>query len=407
MREKLKSRLFDTLAILPIILTPISYDVNLGIIDASLMQLSVIPLVIIVIIGVLNNSIKLYKGFLRVYACVILTIILYSISALVNGLNAKSIMFLFSYCFYIHFGVTISIVAFNNNRISNNLYLYFTYACIISSSVMLLQVINVLPIDLLPSVTGIDRTASGLMNNRNKLIFNVLPALIFSFYVCTTKKGINNKLIFSLLFITILISGGRAGFILELIAIPYVTYKLKYKKVSGNIFLIFIVSGIILYFTFDVIHERTRLLLSTINVDSFIYQDQSVMLRLELLNSTTQLIKEYPIFGVGPGMFRSVSLIVDGVELNAHNTYMGIAAETGIIGVIAIIIFTLLPKIASKNKLSNSIYGIIFIFLLLNALFYDVLSEPIIYVVLGVLIGRNARVNYISKNLKVVSAKIP
>jgi O-antigen ligase len=258
---------------------------------------------------------------------------------------------------------------------------------------MLLQVINVLPIDILPSITGIDRSPSGLMNNRNKLIFNIVPALIFSTYICSVKKGIINKLLFSILLITIFISGGRAGAIIVLISVPYVVHKSKYNINSGNILIIICLFVIIFYFSYDFIYERTRLLLSVINIDSFIYQDQSVKLRLDLLNSTIQVIKENPIFGVGPGMFTSVSFVVGDIELNAHNTYMGIAAETGIIGVIAIIIFVKLPKIASKNKLSNNIYGIIFIVILLNALFYDAMSEPIIYAVSGVLIGRNARVN--------------
>ena len=133
----------------------------------------------------------------------------------------------------------------------------------------------------------------------------------------------------SVLFLNLVFSGSRGALISVIISFLFMIFFLKGKLIKFSLILI----PIFLFLFF------------TPNLFSRVNNLGSINERFRLYSSSISIFKNYPIFGVGPGMYEKLLYqyqpkggYADGnVHLHAHNTYFEIAAEMGIIGLMTFI----------------------------------------------------------------------
>lgn len=102
-------------------------------------------------------------------------------------------------------------------------------------------------------------------------------------------------------------------------------------------------------------------------------QAKSDELRFSGLYSALEVIKQYPLLGIGYGVFTHISGNYNylGVNINTHNEYLRIFAEIGLFGFIVYLVFLINTVKASlklifidKNKLSIGFFGVILVFII-------------------------------------------
>lgn len=197
------------------------------------------------------------------------------------------------------------------------------------------------------------------IGNKN-LISNYLATIfpiIFSYYLIEDKR--KNKIIYylilSICYTTIIICQTRGIWIsIFLTSIIGIYFFIK-SKFSFNIFkknnkwliLLFVTFSVItIIFSTENILNKSRL--TTVQKAASIYEDDfsSINSRLMIWKTTTDMIKEKPLFGIGIGSFKinyqynQAKIIEDNKEylkywahpLDAHNEYLQIGAELGLIG---------------------------------------------------------------------------
>lgn len=71
----------------------------------------------------------------------------------------------------------------------------------------------------------------------------------------------------------------------------------------------------------------------------FGFNMESIHERIILLKNGIAIIGNYPIFGIGPGMFKTYINRENGLAAHPHNTILGITGETGILGLAAYLVF--------------------------------------------------------------------
>jgi len=147
----------------------------------------------------------------------------------------------------------------------------------------------------------------------------------WSFARLTSKVARFEKgLIWSHLSLSILIvvvsrvRGGIVGFLFLFVAVALFSEKMRKRSLWMAPLVILMFLGTWYFFGFNV---------------------ASIQERLTLIANSWVLIKEYPLFGIGPDHF--FSFVLDGGELlgHPHNTVIGITAETGFLGLVAYLSF--------------------------------------------------------------------
>lgn len=127
--------------------------------------------------------------------------------------------------------------------------------------------------------------------------------------------------------------------------------------------------------------------------------ESSSAMRLAIWHSTLYMIWDHPVFGIGWGAFPAVYPIYDYfmgegqiVLYHAHNLYLQIAAETGLVGfllwisVVGAVLIQLLARIRKKDSLATGVACAIVV-ILLGGLTDDWLFNPKIACLFWFLIG--------------------
>lgn len=131
--------------------------------------------------------------------------------------------------------------------------------------------------------------------------------------------------------------------------------------------------------------------------------DTSVLGRYELSQYGFNLFKSNPVFGIGPGTFLKITESQFGREMNAHNDYMKMFAETGIFGGLSylILLFTHLV-FAVKNLKKNDLAKVTFL-TLIGFMIFSVTSNAfsgsyffwgLLGIYTGLIVRNNSRVIY-------------
>lgn len=183
---------------------------------------------------------------------------------------------------------------------------------------------------------GATLVASGFVGNRNILALYCNIGLAGAFLLQTlTRAPMTKILLFASLPITLLTLGltlSRTGLVIMLVALTVVGYRLLRQRgvmlLLGGALAI-VVLGVVLPASF---WSRAGTILPSIE-----RQQDTFGMRVRLWEAGVRMVEDRPIFGVGPGNFRLVLARyarggLAGTQLNAHNAYVVVAAETGLPG---------------------------------------------------------------------------
>jgi len=185
------------------------------------------------------------------------------------------------------------------------------------------------------------RAFTGNINITAFVILLKIPILIWVIYIRNFKYLIN-VLILSVSFFTILLLGSRGAnislFFIVIFSLGYFFLNNQFKL--ANSILISLISSILLNF-FTLKTSNLNVLERTTNLNT-----SSTNQRLDFWSNSIESIKENPIFGIGLGNWKIKSiyyykdkLIEYTVPYHAHNDFLQISAEVGIIGFILFYLF--------------------------------------------------------------------
>ncbi|HIZ87536.1 MAG TPA: O-antigen ligase family protein [Candidatus Coprenecus pullistercoris] len=215
---------------------------------------------------------------------------------------------------------------------------------------------------------------------------------IFCIISGKNKKEIKTNLVLSALlilqFITCVFSGGRGGLLLLLLYFIFFVYKkIKSQKVNiisilGLILLLMIL--LFLVFKFNILNTTgfSRL------VDTFQQGDSN---RAILQTKALESFSESPIWGHGIG-----SIFFE-IGTYSHNILIDIMVETGIIGLISIVLFVIKCSsiLIKKNDYNSLFITIIFIYALtLNTFSGYWLANHLLWFVFGYIISCRGDLNF-------------
>lgn len=228
-------------------------------------------------------------------------------------------------------------------------------------------------------------------------------SMIYPYLLVKLNNGKKFYIILSYALILMLIAGlaitgSRAGFIAFFLVTIFIY--LKYRKLRIKIIFIFLISSIIAILQFSQFVERIQ------NIDDT--KTGSSAERLLLWSYSIDVIKNNPLFGIGLNNFQFISdkklnvksnISIGGIYhgLHVHNTYLQLAAESGLVSLV-IFLFLLIHMliiykkliISSENQDQYDYYNAIFGGILaycVCAMFGSILFRDIFYWYIGALQG--------------------
>lgn len=233
---------------------------------------------------------------------------------------------------------------------------------------------------------------------------NVISILsVFCFSILLTKSYQNKKeknfhmFSFIVFLFSLYLSGARGSLIFSIITLGITIYFYYGRKGAYIGLITIILLGIILYFLYTNpmfnrrLHELTN--------ESFTNPQSSIGTRIALWKASFEIIKDYPVFGIGYGNFRSIIKNYLDVPVlttaHAHNAYIQYMVLHGIFGFLCLVIFyyKIIKKLIIDLKINNfAIIGLaIFIVYLLQGLtennFYDSEVAMIFWFLIGSILG--------------------
>ena len=193
------------------------------------------------------------------------------------------------------------------------------------------------------------QSVSGAFDARSEMIYYIVPAFIICLMLVFSYTGVKKvalSIILVILFISTLLSRGRSGVYIEvLISFLYVFFvglrsrkKLTYACLLSAI--IALVMGRLILAIPDYMEDlRSRYLYSALREHS--EARGSLYVREEVLLALLDAWRSSPYIGIGAGTFRMESssfVQIPGVsDIQPHNSYLGLLAESGVIAFIGLV----------------------------------------------------------------------
>lgn len=177
---------------------------------------------------------------------------------------------------------------------------------------------------------GLNRIAS-TREDPNNLALTLVSVIPLAIALLKIEKKNTTKAILALasltMFFAILLTLSRGGF-LALGVILFLLIAQTRRKTVAVLLLLSIIGPSLLLLPTEV-WERV----GTIGLTSV---DRSIQMRVELLKGGLKMFLDHPLFGVGIGNFITHSVRYSGVLVPsfAHNMFLHVAAETGVLGVL-------------------------------------------------------------------------
>jgi len=195
----------------------------------------------------------------------------------------------------------------------------------------------------------------GLSNVWGQVLVIVLPYFIYR--AIGTRENSLQKLVMivstALIFLAILLTGSRGGFISMLVVIPLIAIELKVK--IPTIFIGLAAATIVVIMLPSEFTSRfTSLLSGTGEAGENIFEEDAVVGRITKMRAGLAMFKDKPFFGVGVGNypanywdyaddlgFEQAATNIQSEEMtrDPHSLYIEILAETGLAGISTFIIF--------------------------------------------------------------------
>jgi O-antigen ligase len=183
---------------------------------------------------------------------------------------------------------------------------------------------------------GSTRVAVGLMGNRNELAMYINMGAIAALLVYPLLRGVVPRLMLMagipVLMLALALTLSRTGLIVMLLTLLTVWYRLARER--GFLLLLgsTLACAALAFLLPGAFWARASTILPSIE-----RQEDTFGMRVRLWGTGLRLVEERPLTGVGPGNFmQASSRYASGklamMHLNSHNTYVGTAAETGLVG---------------------------------------------------------------------------
>jgi O-antigen ligase len=276
--------------------------------------------------------------------------------------------------------------------LARNIMLFFIITQIITSKKLLKQAILVLVISgLFASFFGISQyifqfnlhngRILGTHNDPNYFAAILVGLMPLSFYFFIEQKKIIFKAVFLSIFFIILLAFGltqsRGGMIGFAAAFILVFFKQENKlKLLGLFFFFFLLFVLLLPASFWL---RTATL---VGYHEGKYNQDTMVMRTKYWSGGLRIFRDNPLLGVGPANhYLYMAQYVDIPAKASHNTFIDIAADLGIFGIlffILILIYTFINTRRFKNKLYYNYLEIGLIGLLVAGLFIGVHITPVL-----------------------------
>ena len=182
---------------------------------------------------------------------------------------------------------------------------------------------------------GATRVAIGFVGNRNLLALYINLAVVCALMIIPSSPRLGQiglTLSLPILFLGLALTLSRTGIILLGMAMVVVWYRLA--RHQGMLILLVSATTLVglVYLLPSAFWQRTETILPAIE-----RREDTFGLRMRIWAVGVRMIEDHPIMGVGPGNFISASQRyargeILGRGLAAHNVYVCVAAETGLVG---------------------------------------------------------------------------
>ncbi len=211
---------------------------------------------------------------------------------------------------------------------------------------------------------------NGLMNDPN--YFSIIQVSVFVYFSRSKDvKGAYKWIILLLIILSILVSGSKTGLVtlLSYIALRVIENAFKWKGNQSKVTIqMFLFSLLIMIFALsrdliqNLIEHMTSILPVFARVE-YIFTDFNSAIsgsgssRDLTWEVAIEIIKQFPIIGIGIGTYTNIAEELYGFEAIAHNTYLQLFSEWGILlpSLLFIYIFIFIVKVTfSKETKPNS-----------------------------------------------------
>jgi O-antigen ligase len=336
------------------------------------------------------NSKVLYLG---------IVVLLFSItmSSHLTGWNYSSLIYIFS----ILAKLVLLFISFSVFRLGYHSIIVISFTYIIGANIVSVYAI-IQYIQHLIHSSWSQISISGTFNNRNSMLFYLVPGVLMLFpYIFSSADKRYQKLVFIkisaiIIPLTILFSRGRVGLVsLLLPSLPILYFYGKLKK--SLVYIVAIISiPIVLIGKYypPIAEELISRYQSIININATINSEIIQNTRILLYDTALEFVRNNIWFGIGPGQFRGHSIIVNNIQLNAHNTFLGVLTELGIIGLFGFLLILLAGYINVRSHyryFNNEKILIVLLAIysscLFQSFFYDAIGLYQIWIFLGACLG--------------------
>jgi O-antigen ligase len=201
---------------------------------------------------------------------------------------------------------------------------------------------------------GVTQVAAGTLLDRNQLAVTTNLAIVCAYILYQMSRSAVERatllVALPMLFLALALTFSRTGYITFVVVLLLVMYRVAkargYLILAGSFAMIALISTTLP----DTFYQRV----STI-VPSIQHQEDTFGLRVLLWKAGLRMIADNPVLGVGPGNFMLAQpryvhgRIYSRFPLTSHNLFIGVAAETGLVG-LALFLFTTVAALREASR---------------------------------------------------------
>jgi len=202
---------------------------------------------------------------------------------------------------------------------------------------------------------GMTSVAQGLVLNRNALAMYVIVAIICAYVLYQASESPLLKAVylstFPIFFLGVALTLSRTGLIMLVLALLLVWFRLARERRFFVIGSTLAVLCLVSVFLPDVFWHRADTIVPAIE-----RQQDTFGLRVRIWKVGLEMVRDHPITGVGAGNF----LLAFGRyahgrflwrHLSPHNTFVGMAAETGLVGLSLLVLVLLFGMTTARGAM--------------------------------------------------------
>jgi len=228
----------------------------------------------------------------------------------------------------------------------------------------------------------------GFFKDPNVLGPFIVPPLIYWINKFLIKRSFKRLLVILFLSLSLLLTFSRGAYLNFLVSFLFNIYlnKKLYPKIRfKNVLLIGVMLAFMLFLILNLNIVIFGFSLRDFVILRFIVMQSYDIDRFRAQKSVINLIKEFPLFGIGIGNYNDI------VNYAAHNSYVRILGETGVIGFLffmLVLVFILYDRFRTLRGNNGNIAAVLYSSLmgiLVESFFVDTLHWRFLWIILGLL----------------------